>query len=69
MNKDMKRAVLLFSLFNLGHFTFSGLNLEGPITEFASGATVGLAFLYIVKGVLPLAMRQKIKSIKMGGLQ
>lgn len=69
MNKDMKRAVLLFTLFNLGHFTFSALNMDGPIIEFVSGLLVGGGFLFIVKGMMPLTMRQKIKTIKMGGIK
>lgn len=69
MNKAMKRAVLLFTLFNLGHFTFSTLNRGGPIIEFGLGLLVGLGFLFVVKGLMPLTTRQKIKSIKIGGLK
>ena len=66
MRKETKIGLLLFAIFNILNFITKEVGTEMPILHFCLGVLTGLAFLYIIIGLLPESNYLKLRRFKKG---
>jgi len=64
MKKEMRNAVILFTVFNIINFITIVIGKEIAILHFIRGGLAGLAFTQVIIGLLPESTYVKLKNFK-----